>query len=187
MISTALQMRKFLADITKAVSETVELPADPRDLFEAVCAAVGKLQGKKVVLRLAPFPDGTSSGVLLDFADKSLVVIEERTSDEHKLVILGHELWHAKAGHCSHDASGAAMAARMLSEGEPDWEALAPRLLAVAARTGFAEYDENEAEKFGLRVAQTFRTWMTGPHARGPLRTDTVENRMSASLEYRGQ
>ncbi|MFE7072648.1 toxin-antitoxin system, toxin component [Streptomyces sp. NPDC057620] len=187
MIGSALQMRKFLADMTNVVSESVDLPAEPRELFEAMCAAVSKLLGKPVMLRLAAFPKDTGSGLVLDFGDRSLIVIEERTSPEHQLVILGHELWHEKAGHCSHDAGGAAMAARMLSEGETDWEALAPRLLSVAARTGFAEDDENDAERFGLKVAQSFRTWLRGPHARDPLRTDTVENRMSASLEYRGQ
>ncbi|MCT9107568.1 toxin-antitoxin system, toxin component [Streptomyces mirabilis] len=180
-------MRKFLADITDAVAQRVDVPANPRELFEAMCAAVGELQGKEVTLRLAAFPKGTGSGLLLDFGDKSLVVIEERTSPEHQLVILGHELWHEKAGHCSHDAGGAAMAARLLSSGDRDWEALAPQLLAVAARTEFDENDENEAEKFGLKIAGKFRSWMSGDHARGPLRTDTVQSRMSASLEYRGQ
>ncbi|MER5222914.1 toxin-antitoxin system, toxin component [Streptomyces flaveus] len=187
MISSALQMRKFLADITKAVTQRVDVPANPRDLFEAMCAAVSELQDKEVKLRFAAFPDDTGSGLLLDFGDKSLVVIEERTSPEHQLVILGHELWHERAGHCSHDADGTAMAARLLSTGDTDWDELAPQLLAVAARTEFAEHDEHQAEKFGLKLAGKFRSLMSGPHARGPVRTDTVEDRMSASLNYRGQ
>ena len=187
MISAALQMRKFLTGIADTVAQRIDVPAHPHELFEAMCAAVGELQGKKVTLRFAAFPEGTGSGLLLNCGDESLVVIEERTSPEHQLVILGHELWHEKAGHCSHDEGGAAMAARLLSSGDTDWEALAPRLLAVAARTEFDESNENEAERFGLKAAGKFRSWMSGDHARGPQRTDTVTSRMSASLEYRGQ
>lgn len=73
-------------------------------------------RGRRVDFRMASFPPGTASGLWLDMADRDLVVIEERTAPDHQLVILGHELWHMKAGHCSHHVDGAAVAARLLSD-----------------------------------------------------------------------
>ncbi|MGW7263299.1 toxin-antitoxin system, toxin component [Streptomyces sp. NPDC054842] len=187
-MGTGREMRKFLKEITAALSDRVEPPASPLDLFKAMCAAVSEMEGRKITLRLSRFPDDSSSGLLLDLGERGLVVvIEERTSPDHQLVILGHELWHQRKGHCTHGTAGSSMAARLLSPSTADWEVLAPRLSAVAARTAFDEHTESEAERFGLALAAKFRPWLNGPHARGPLRTRTVEDRISASLIYRGQ
>lgn len=51
MISSARQMRKFLADITEAVIHRVDVPANPRELFEAMCAAVKELVPISLTLR----------------------------------------------------------------------------------------------------------------------------------------
>ena len=89
-------------------------PAEPADLYAALCDAMSRRRGRPVQFRTAAFPPGTASGLWLDMADQDLVVIEERTAPDHQLVILGHELWHMKAGHCGHHVEGAAVAARLL-------------------------------------------------------------------------
>jgi hypothetical protein len=115
-------------------------------------------------------------------ADQDLVVIEERTAPDHQLVILGHELWHMKAGHCSHHVEGAAVAARLLS----DTADLQATVLRVAARTRFDLADEKEAESFGLLLASKCRTWLAGSQLRGPVSRDGLAGRIEASLGYRG-
>jgi hypothetical protein len=135
-----------------------------------------------VHFRTAPFPPGTASGLWLDMADQDLVVIEERTAPDHQLVILGHELWHMKAGHCSHHVEGAAVAARLLND-EADLQAT---VLKVAARTRFDQADEKEAETFGLLLASKCRTWLAGSSSRGPVQRDHLAGRIEASLGYLG-
>jgi hypothetical protein len=115
-------------------------------------------------------------------ADQDLVVIEERTAPDHQLVILGHELWHMKAGHCSHHVEGAAVAARLLS----DTADLQATVLRVAARTRFDLGHEKEAESFGLLLASKCRTWLAGSPLRGPVSRDGLAGRIEASLGYRG-
>ncbi|MEV4195409.1 hypothetical protein, partial [Streptomyces toxytricini] len=91
-------------------------PVEPVDLYAALCEGMSRHRGRRVDFRMASFPPGTASGLWLDLADRDLVVIEERTAPDHQLVILGHELWHMKAGHCSHHVDGAAVAARLLTD-----------------------------------------------------------------------
>ena len=82
----------------------------PTELYAALCAAMSRRRGRPVVFRMAAFPPGTASGLWLDMADRDLVVVEERTAPEHQLVILGHELWHMKAGHRGHHVEGTTVA-----------------------------------------------------------------------------
>lgn len=143
---------------------------------------MARRRGRPVRFRTAAFPPGTASGLWLDMADQDLVVIEERTAPDHQLVILGHELWHMKAGHHGHHIDGAAVAARLLQ----DDAQLEATVRQVAARSRFDLTDEQEAESFGLLLASKCRTWLAGSSLRGPVQKDHLAGRIEASLGYRG-
>ncbi|MFD5628262.1 toxin-antitoxin system, toxin component [Streptomyces sp. NPDC127072] len=157
-------------------------PAEPAELYAALCDGMSRRRGRPVRFRTAAFPPGTASGLWLDMAEQDLVVIEERTAPDHQLVILGHELWHMQAGHCSHHVEGAVVAARLLSEGAD----LQATVLKVAARTRSHLADEAEAESFGLLLASKCRTWLAGSPLRRPTPRDGLAGRIEASLGYRG-
>ncbi|MFD6494165.1 toxin-antitoxin system, toxin component [Streptomyces sp. NPDC060188] len=173
-------MRRLCGELVAELS--LPAPAAPADLYAALCGAMSRRRGRPVRFRTAPFPPGTASGLWLDMAEQDLVVIEERTAPDHQLVILGHELWHMKAGHCGHHVEGATVAARLLSEGAD----LRATVLKVAARTRFDLADEKEAESFGLLLASKCRTWLAGSSLRGPVQRDGLAGRIEASLGYRG-
>ena len=173
-------MRRLCGELVAELS--LPAPAEPAELYAALCEAMSRRRGRPVAFRTAAFPPGTASGLWLDMAEQDLVVIEERTAPDHQLVILGHELWHMKAGHCSHHVEGAAVAARLLND-DADHQAT---VLTVAARTRFDLADEKEAESFGLLLASKCRTWLAGSPLRGPLQRDGLAGRIEASLGYRG-
>ncbi|SMQ20344.1 hypothetical protein SAMN06272771_6705 [Streptomyces sp. Ag82_O1-12] len=174
------EMRRLCGELVAEL--TLPAPARPEELYAALCDGMSRRRGRPVLFRTAAFPPGTASGLWLDMADQDLVVIEERTAPDHQLVILGHELWHMKAGHCSHHVEGAAVAARLLDDGA-DLEAT---VLKVAARTRFDLADEMEAESFGLLLASKCRAWLAGSSSRGPVQRDHLAGRIEASLGYRG-
>lgn len=176
----AKEMRRLCGELVAEL--TLPAPAPPADLYGALCAAMSRRRGRPVRFRTAAFPAGTASGLWLDMADQDLVVIEERTAPDHQLVILGHELWHMKAGHCGHHVAGAAVAARLLDD-EADLQAT---VLKVAARSRFDLADEREAESFGLLLASKCRTWLAGSAQRGPVQRDHLAGRIEASLGYLG-
>ncbi|MEW2083953.1 toxin-antitoxin system, toxin component [Streptomyces sp. NPDC005283] len=173
-------MRRLCGELIAGID--LPVPAEPADLYAALCGKMGSRRGRPVQFRVASFPPGTASGLWLDMADQDLIVIEERTAPDHQLVILGHELWHMQAGHSSHHVEGAAVAARLLTDGAD----LQDTVLKVAARTSFDADEENEAESFGLLLSTKCRSWLTGSHTRGPvLGRDAIEGRIEASLGYR--
>ena len=153
-------MRRLSGELVAELE--LDAPARPEDLYGALCDAMSRRRGRPVHFRTAPFPPGTASGLWLDMADQDLVVIEERTAPDHQLVILGHELWHMNAGHCSHHVEGA----------------------AVAARSHFDQAEEKEAETFGLLLASKCRTWLAVSSVRG--QRDHLAGRIEASLGYLG-
>ncbi|MFF7448970.1 MULTISPECIES: toxin-antitoxin system, toxin component [unclassified Streptomyces] len=173
-------MRRLCGELVAELN--LVAPARPTDLYSALCGTMSRRRGRPVHFRTAAFPPGTASGLWLDMADQDLVVVEERTAPGHQLVILGHELWHMQAGHCSHHVEGAAVAARLLSD-DADLRAA---VLKVAARTRFDEAEEKEAERFGLLLASRCTTWLDGSPVRGPVRRDRLAGRIEASLGYLG-
>ncbi|MFV0132655.1 toxin-antitoxin system, toxin component [Streptomyces sp. HMX87] len=176
-------MRRLCGELVAEL--TLPAPASPADLYAALCEAMSRRRGRPVVFRTAAFPPGTASGLWLDMTDQDLVVVEERTAPDHQLVILGHELWHMKAGHCGRHAEGGAVAARLLGE-HLDEDALRATVRAVAARTRFDQAEEKEAESFGLLLASKCRTWLAGSSLRGPVQRDHLAGRIEASLGYLG-
>ncbi len=179
-MSIGKEMRRLCGELVAEL--TLPVPAEPADLYAALCDAMSRRRGRPVLFRAAPFPPGTASGLWLDMSDQDLIVVEERTAPDHQLVILGHELWHMQAGHCGHHVDGAAVAARLLS----DTADLRATVRKVAARTRSDLADEQEAESFGLLLASKCRTWLAGSAQRRPARRDQLAGRIEASLGYRG-
>ncbi|MBX7468805.1 MULTISPECIES: toxin-antitoxin system, toxin component [Streptomyces] len=172
-------MRRLCGELVAGI--TIPAPAEPTDLYAALCEGMSKRRGRPVDFRMAAFPSGTASGLWLDMADRDLVVVEERTTPDHQLVILGHELWHMDAGHGSHHVAGAAVAARLLTaEGD-----LGAAVRKVAARTRSHLAEESEAESFGLLLGSKCRPWLPGSGAHVPAHRDALAGRIEASLGYR--
>lgn len=112
-------------------------------------------------------------------ADRDMIVIQEKTSPWHQLVIFGHEVWHMIAGHCGHHEPGAAVAARLLTE-DADLHAA---LQNVAARTDFQHAQEADAEVFGLELGAHLRGWVEGTGTAAP--RSELARRIQASLGRR--
>ncbi|MEU6809831.1 toxin-antitoxin system, toxin component [Streptomyces sp. NPDC046831] len=174
-------MRRLCGELVTEL--TLRAPAAPADLYTALCDAMSRRRGRPVRFRTAAFPPGTASGLWLDMTDQDLVLVEERTAPDHQLVILGHELWHMKAGHGSHHVDGVAVAARLIGPGADLQEAVRH----AAARTHFDVAEEEEAETFGLLLASKCRPWLAGSSLRGPVQRDHLAGRIEASLGYLGR
>ncbi|MEY9995943.1 hypothetical protein ABIE67_007975 [Streptomyces sp. V4I8] len=177
-MGTAREMRRLCGELVAELA--FPAPAPPEKLYRALCDAMSRRRGRPVHFRTAAFPPDTASGLWLDMAEQDLVVIEERTAPDHQLVILGHELWHMKAGHSSHSVEGASVAARLLD----DTADLRSTVLKVAARNHFDQAEEREAESFGLLLASKCRAWLADSSVRG--QRDHLAGRIEASLGYLG-
>jgi hypothetical protein len=173
------EMRRLCGELVAGI--TIPAPAEPTALYAALCEGMSKRRGRPVEFRMAAFPAGTASGLWLDMADRDLVVVEERTTPDHQLVILGHELWHMNAGHSSHHVAGAVVAARLLTE---DGD-LGAAVRNVAARTRSHLAEETDAESFGLLLGSKCRPWLPGSGAYVPAYRDAIAGRIEASLGYR--
>ncbi|MFD9379785.1 toxin-antitoxin system, toxin component [Streptomyces sp. NPDC059999] len=180
-MSVARSMRKLCKALTTSLD--VESTAEPRALFRALCDNMSALRGgRPILLRFERFPpELTTSGLWLNMEDYDIVVVEKHTTPDHQLVILGHELWHMRAGHGSVHGLGPAAAARSLP-GNPDLT-----YATVAARSHYEDADEMEAERFGLLLGDRCRGWLASPGtAAGAARRDDVAGRIGNALGGRG-
>ncbi|MEU8436462.1 toxin-antitoxin system, toxin component [Streptomyces sp. NPDC029216] len=173
-------MRKLCTALTSSLD--IEVPADPQTLFRALCDAMSRTRGgRPIVLRFERFPaELTTSGLWLNMEEYDIVVVEKYTTPDHQLVILGHELWHMKAGHCGEHGHGAADAARSL----PDASSLT--YASVAARSHYEDVQEIQAETFGLMLGDRCRPWLTGGDGPAAVRRNDVAGRIGNALGYRG-
>ncbi|MEU0249258.1 toxin-antitoxin system, toxin component family protein [Streptomyces sp. NPDC006235] len=171
-------MRRLAAELAAAVRAREQVPDGARSLCRALCEEMSARRGgRPVELRFERFPDEIEvTGLWVEFQDFDLVIVEERAEAVQQLVILGHELWHLHAGHGHHHGAGAAAAHAFADR--PGWDAAA---LAVAARNGSREWDEADADAFGLRLAAGCRALLPG--GRGP---DVPLDPVQRSLYYRG-
>ncbi|MFJ6841086.1 toxin [Streptomyces griseoluteus] len=190
-------MKGLLARLERAVSRTLQPPAEPRVVMRAFCQAMSEHRNTPVELVFRAFPEDLAvSGMRLDCGDRSLIVVEERTPPESQLVILGHELWHEEQGGCGHHVPGLSVAAARALDPEPEADVVRRAVreilagdeisrrtvLSVAARAGSADRDEQDAETFGLLFGREALRWIPGRHARGPVDPETLEGRIQLSL-----
>jgi hypothetical protein len=193
-------MKALLAELGKEAEKSIQRPAEPRVVMREFVRAMSVRVSRPIQLVFRAFPtDVPVSGLRLDCGDRSIVVVEERAVPHHQLVILGHELWHEEQGECSHHLAGVQAAARALADAqEPDairraaeqilaaHEVPHEALVAVAARNKSDDLHEIEAETFGFLFGKEVRTWMAGPHARGPVSAATLEGRINLSMTSNG-
>ncbi|MPY30583.1 toxin [Streptomyces adustus] len=192
-------MKLLIAALGEEASRSIQRPAEPEVVMREFCRAMSVRAGRPIRLVFRAFPpDIPVSGMRLDCADQSIIVVEEHTAPEAQLVILGHELWHEEQGDCGEHPVGYPAAARALTADRTP-EAIqraveqflaaheVPReaVLAVAARAESADEHEVDAETFGLLFGREVRTWMRGRYAEGPLSPATVEGRITLSLSHR--
>jgi hypothetical protein len=152
-------------------------PGDDEEIFTALGDILTDLRRRPVVLKRTPFPPGIASGLWLDLEDMDIIAVrDDAANSEHEHVILGHEVWHMFEGHCGIHTPAGRAAARSHSPHTAAVEDVVrqiaassdeglPRLsapqLSYAARTGFDNKNEAEAELFGLRLGTELRTFRT--------------------------
>ncbi|QKZ24944.1 toxin-antitoxin system, toxin component [Streptomyces chartreusis] len=171
-----------MAELSKAVSQRIDLPADPPVVFQALCLAMSaRREGRPIVLVERAFPKeaGDTTGLWMETDDQDIIVLEENLEPDHQLVVLGHELWHMQAGH-RHDLGGTAVAARAALADHQDWPELAR---TIAARSHSHQEDEVDAERFGILISSRIGPWLAVP---GTRRLDDVAQRIGESLGYSG-
>ncbi|MER6218806.1 toxin-antitoxin system, toxin component [Streptomyces sp. NPDC048387] len=182
-MGTGRKINKLVRELLAGVGRPV--PSDPALLFESLRSYIEQREACEVRLRFEEFPPDTVSGLMLDLGTMKVIVVERNTTTLHQLVILAHEIWHMVMGDCAAhgvDSLAEPVAARMLS-GEIDLRE-AVKVLAVAARTGFHEQEELDAENFGLRVGIAFRPFLENDAALMP--GSGLAGRIQASLGNRG-
>ncbi|MEU5425834.1 toxin-antitoxin system, toxin component [Streptomyces olivoreticuli] len=178
------EMRRLLDELTEGVRH-LEVPTTVDTLCTALCELMGERRGRDCELRMTAFPPGKSvSGLWVELDEHDLILVEENTAADHKLVILGHEIWHMAAGHRALHVEGKAVAARLLAA-DAD---LAPVIRQVAARSrAHGEADachEEEAESFGLLLASRVRPWLAGRAEAGAAGLSGLAVRVGTSLGY---
>ncbi|MFG2425002.1 toxin [Streptomyces sp. NPDC048448] len=166
-------MRRFADLLIDPI--TVELPADPEELFNALVESAIQWRGRQINVYRACFPPDTATGLWLDRETHDDVIIEERAATWHQIVIFGHELWHMSCG----DAV------------LPQHLAVGHASQSVAARSDFSERVELEADRFGMLVGQRLRTWLEASadsmYAAESQGADSIAGRIGLALNYRGR
>ncbi|MFF4370560.1 toxin-antitoxin system, toxin component [Streptomyces sp. NPDC001594] len=167
-------------------------PVAAEVICRALCDAMSLRRGRKIEFRSTSFPPGTVSGLALNIGDRDLIVVEERTVADHRIVITGHELRHLELGHCHEHVSEGSVAARLLHH-DADLRQVVASALAVAGRQGpvLLEEDgtaarrhrmrEQAAERYGLELAHAVRHLLTVPDA-PELDRNTRSGRIEAAL-----
>ncbi|WP_229818872.1 MULTISPECIES: toxin-antitoxin system, toxin component [Streptomyces] len=174
-MGVAREMKRYRDALFRGLAQPV--PEQPVELLKAICACAARRSGRELRLMLEEFPPGTVTGLWLDMGDYDLIVVEANTSPLHQVVILGHELWHLKEGHCGHGSAAGAMAAARMLGGR--WS-LADAVGHVAARTEPDLEEERRAEKFGRMLADRVRPFLEG--RRSTTLSGEVAGRIWASL-----
>jgi hypothetical protein len=163
-------MKELSAELLARLSGTVQ---GDGEAFTALGEILTDLRSRPVILKRAPLPPGTASGLWLDLEDMDIIAVREDTANsEHEHVIVGHEIWHMFEGHsAAHTAAGPAAARaafghtfaaqdviRLLTvSGDDRLSGISERDLRSVGRTEFDDRHEAEAETFGLRFGTALR------------------------------
>ncbi|GAB7101844.1 hypothetical protein JCM4814A_01580 [Streptomyces phaeofaciens JCM 4814] len=194
-------MKALLAELAEDAIKRITVPADAEDVMHAFCQAMSDRNKRPVNLVFRTFPpDLPISGLRLELAEQTLIVVAEGMNPQAQVVIFGHELAHGFLGHRGHNAPGMSAAARGVStDSSDDAVRRAVELVmasdklpqeavtAVAARCDSADDEESDAESFGMLLCAAVRDWITGPHARRRPSASTVEGRLELTMSPRGR
>ncbi|QES51576.1 hypothetical protein DEJ50_30745 [Streptomyces venezuelae] len=138
------------------------VPVDPPTVFAALCASMARRHRAPVEYRLVRFPVCTVSGLLVRTDARALILIEENTSAEHQLCILGHEFWHMEQ------------------------EAARPRTTEAATQTEAEEEEEADCEVFGSLIASRCVRWLQADAEAVPESASQFGRRLHATLGHTG-
>ncbi|MET9726385.1 toxin-antitoxin system, toxin component [Streptomyces zaomyceticus] len=175
-VGVSREMKRYRDALFVGLPQPV--PEQPVELLKAICACAARCSGREVRLMLEEFPPESVTGLWLDMGDYDLIVLEANTSPLHQVVILGHELWHLKEGHCGHGGgAGASAAARMLGD---RWNLVDAVAHVAAARTEPDLEEERRAERFGRMLGDRVRPYLE--RGRGTAPFGGVADRIWASL-----
>ncbi|WP_424216696.1 toxin-antitoxin system, toxin component (plasmid) [Streptomyces sp. BI20] len=154
------------------------VPTGMEELTAALIDYAARVLGRPVHLRYVPMEGGVS-GLTVEADTFAAILVEAGTTEQHQLVIIGHELAHLLEGHCSHTAPQDAVRAAL--DDAPDLERPDGQL-AVAARHEFDDEKEEFAETLALYLSAALRPYLAEgatPAAGG------VAERVQASLGHR--
>ena len=158
------------------VVSALDLP-HPFDLGE-LCAGVGRLRGKPVVLMATQMAMGGGlCGMWLGTATADYVFYEEDTSKLHQQHIVCHELGHILRKHTPSRILGADIARSLTADVDPG------QVQRVLGRDTYSDADEYEAELIATlilrRIGRTVNR--NAPAATDPKASEVIE-RISRSL-----
>ncbi|MEV8531737.1 hypothetical protein [Streptomyces sp. NPDC051211] len=139
----------------------LSVPVDPQTVFAALCSSMARRHREPVDYRLVRFPVSTVSGLLVRTDTRTLILIEENTSAEHQLGILGHEFWHM-------EQEAACKASR------------------TAARTDCAQSVEADCEIFGSLMASRCLRLLQGDAEAVPESASQFGHRLHTSIGHTG-
>ncbi|MER5928724.1 hypothetical protein [Streptomyces sp. NPDC002054] len=143
------------------------VPVDPPTVFAALCASMARRHRAPVEYRLVRFPVCTVSGLLVRTDARALILIEENTSTEHQLGILGHEFWHMEQ-EAARTGCGQAVRPKAAAETEAGAEA------------------EADCEIFGSLIASRCVRWLQADAEAVPESASQFGRRLHATLGHPG-
>ncbi|MFR0357397.1 toxin [Streptomyces sediminimaris] len=150
-------------------------PPDPEMLFQALVDSARRWRGERrlEVHRVRIPREFGATGMWVERTHQDDVIVEADAEVWHQAQILGHELWHMRQKDALTPERAAAEAPSPSAPGHPHG------VRPAAARSGFDEDPEKEAELFGILVGQQMRTLME----RDVIAGDTAR-RIADSLGY---
>ncbi|MCW8102231.1 toxin-antitoxin system, toxin component [Streptomyces tauricus] len=178
-------MRELVAEVTGRLNALdLPRPCDPDVLLTHLVRVAADMRGREIVLRQEVFPHKTATGLWLVLDAYDIIAVDRRAGPGHKLVIVGHEIWHMLEDDYGSHGDGEVMAAARLLDSDGMGEAVA-RVLAARSSATFHEGVEQDAERFGLRLGQALKPWLEGQ----PDQDDcsALARRIGASLGHRVQ
>ena len=132
-------------------------PIDPDEL----CARIGDRRGRRIELVARALPPDTTSGLLISYKTKELIVYQADTTPAHQRHIVFHEILHLLRGHLDDDRESAICGALLgTSNGESEdslygdrqeWEAEtgATILSGWSSAASSAQAPTEEAQRLG--------------------------------------
>ncbi|MFE0099841.1 hypothetical protein [Streptomyces sp. NPDC059009] len=159
----------------------LSVPADPTDLFAALCTGMSKRHKHPFEHRLVNFPANTVSGLWVATTDRHFMLVEADTPPEHQLVILGHEFWHVEIDAGKTEPLAAHEANALLA---PDIDTNTVHNLAtrVAARSSCGQQEEVACELFGSLLGSRARRWLEEEDGSVPASSAEYVHRLNAAL-----
>jgi len=160
----------------------IDIPVNPDDLVERLCARMGERLGQPVHYLLVRFPPESATGLWIDTGTAHYLLCERDTSGWHRVAITAHEFWHVEAGHGS---LGVGVGDRDLPQ--LLLPSLDPSTVAriVAQRTYCSNQAEQEAEFFSSLLMAKVSRWLPRQSWSVPDHAAALVDRLETTLGHR--